>query len=382
MLRHGAETGIALKKKVLTVIQLIRRGGVELAAINFSSHLDPKKYEVTYYLLNPSEGRDDELAAEITKSGAKIVSRSGGGYFSALKEATALMKNGGFDAVHSHVMFFNGIIMLSAKSAGIRKRVSHSHAAKWNHPETVIFKIYKSVMRAFINICSTDLLACSTPAGEYLYGKRAFHRRGIILENGVDCAAYEFCESKREKKREELGIKNGELLVGHIGTIYRIKNQTFLLDIFAKMLETQPNARLMLAGERIDGEKIEKKARALGIEDRLIMPGQRTDIPELLQAFDIMIFPSLNEGLPVSLIEAQAAALPCLISSSITKEVKYNENLDFMPLSAPAEKWAQRAFKLMRQERESVDTSHLKAAYDINTVAKKLEKIYESAGKK
>lgn len=367
-----------MKKKVLVVIQLLRRGGIEIAAVNFASHLNKEKYDITYYLQNADDGQDETLVKEVLKSGAKIIIRddSKQGYLSGLQDALKVMKETKYDIVHSHVVFYNGIVMLAAKICGIKKRISHSHARMWNRKENLPFKLYRFIMRRFINLFATDKLACSTAAGCYMYGKKEFENRGKIIINGIETEKYIFSREIRYKKRQELGIKEGELLVGHIGSIYKLKNQVFLTEIFSEMLKKEPNMRLMLVGEKFEAENVEEKVKALGITEKVLMPGQRTDVEELLQAFDIMIFPSLIEALPVALIEAQASGLPCLASDRVTTEVKFNENVDFMPLEESAQKWAVRAFELMAQNREEINIEKLTDNCDIERIAHKLEKIY------
>lgn len=367
-----------MKKKVLIVIQQLRRGGVEVAAVNFASHLDQNKYEFTYYLQKIESEQDKELLSEVKSSHSLIIVKETEKktYLENYKDAIKVMSETKYDIVHSHVMFYNGLIMLAAKKCGIKKRVSHSHATKWNHKETLPFKVYRAFMRKLINRYATDKLACGTEAGIYMYGEKEYKRNGKFLANGIEIDKYSFSIVKRRKKRIELGIKENETIVGHIGTIYRVKNQIFLVEIFAKMLKLQPNMKLVLVGEKVEADKVLKKAKELEVNDKILMLGQRNDVNELLQAFDIMIFPSFNEGLPVSLIEAQATKLPCLVSDRVTTEVKFNSNVDFMPLEESAEKWADKAFSMLNKSREDVDITVLKENYDINEVAKKLEKIY------
>lgn len=369
-----------MKKKVLIVIQQLRRGGVEVAAINFASHLDQNKYEFTYYLQKIESEQDKELIEKIKSSNSRVIIKNKikDTYLENYKDALKVMRETKYDVVHSHVMFYNGIIMYAAKKCGIKKRISHSHASKWNHKETIPFKIYRYFMRKLINRYATDKLACSTDAGNYMYGKKEYKKHGTFLANGIDIKEYNFSQKIRNKKRKELNVKENEILVGHIGTLYWIKNQVFLVEIFAKMLKENSNMKLVLAGEKVETEDILKKAKEFGVTDKLIILGQVNDVKHLLQAYDIMIFPSLNEGLPVSLIEAQATKLPCLISNRVTKEVKFNENVDFMSLEKSAEKWCEKAFKLLKTNRESIDISKLTESYDINIVAEKLDRIYNS----
>lgn len=366
------------KKKLLVVLQQLRRGGVELAAINFASHLSKEKYDITYYLVNIESNHDESLEEEIISSGAKIIKapKASHGYLSGYFNAKKVISGGKFDIVHSHVMFFSGIIAAAAKKCGVKRIITHSHGIKWNHRENVLFKIHKAAMRRLINKNATHRLACCAAAGGYLYGKKEYEESGIFMPNGIDCAKYAFNEEVRHEVRREFGINGGELLIGHIGTVYKIKNQVFLAEIFAEMLKAEPNARLLLAGELVDDKPVIKKARKLGIESKIIFADQRSDVDRLLQGFDIMIFPSLFEALPVSLIEAQAAKLPCLISDAVTKEVAFNANTAFMPLSQPAKKWSEKAFELIRQGRNGISTADLVKNYDISAVAEALDKIY------
>lgn len=366
------------KKKLLIALQLIRRGGVELVAINFARNLDLQKYDVTFLLINANEHHDDVLEAELKEEGFGIIKLpfSAKGYMDKYRFIDRLFETEHFDIVHSHVIFFSAIVLKAAKKNGIKVRAAHSHAIKWNSRENIIYKLYKNIMRLILNKNATVKLACCKAAGEFLYGKKEYEKSGIFIANGIDTKKYQFDESIRAEKREEFGIAPAEILVGHIGTLYRIKNQTFLEEIFAQMLKSNSNMRLLLVGEAVDGELVTKKAEALGIADKLIIAGQRSDIPQLLQAMDIMIFPSLHEALPVSLIEAQAAKLPCLISDAVTTEVKFNDNVDFMSLSEPADKWAEKAFELLKINRENISVDDLIKSYDINLVAEKLEKIY------
>lgn len=367
------------KKKVLVVIQLLRRGGVELAALNFALNLNPQRYEVSFYLLNPYENQDEQLAEELKQKNIKIIEMplDAAGYIKKYQHLKQVLKQGNYDVVHSHVLFFSGFVMLAAKICGVKKRVAHSHAIRWNRTENLPFKIYKTVMQKLINLFATDKLACSTAAGDFLYGKKVYRKSGRFVANGVEINRFVFNETVRNEKRNELSIAGETLLIGHIGTIYYIKNQVFLVKIFSEMLKVYPNARLLLIGEEVERDKVEEIALTLGVLDKVIFAGQRTDIAQLLQAMDIMIFPSLFEALPVSLIEAQASQLPCLVSDAVTGEVKYNDNLDFMSLQADVSDWANRAFSLLKMSRKDVSIEQLKQTYDIHSVAKQLEEIYE-----
>lgn len=137
---------------------------------------------------------------------------------------------------------------------------------------------------------------------------------------------------------------------------------------------------LLIVGEGEEKEAIEEKARRLGIENSVILTGVRNDVYDLLQAMDVFVFPSLKEGLPVTLIEAQATKLSCLISDTVSEYARQNSNVEYISLSDSAVEWAQKAQRLASIDRESVSVEKLIKNYDINETAKQLEKIYEGAG--
>ncbi len=364
-------------KKVLVVIQLLRRGGVELAALNFAKALSKEKYAVTLLLVNPDEAQDKELEQEVKAQGFEIVEipRNCNSYLKKYKFISELMSRNGFYAVHSHVLFFSGIVMLAARKNGIKKRLCHSHLSKWNRKEGVAFKFYKNAMRFLINLFATDRLACSYEAGCFLYGKGKYEKNGVFIANAIDTEKYSFNEEARGRIRNEFSVSDNEVLVGHIGTIYKIKNQVFLTEVLAEMQKRNAGVKLLLVGEELEREAVEEKAKSLGVAERIIFAGQRSNINEILQAMDIMIFPSLFEGLPISLIEAQASSLPCLVSNAVTQDVKFNDNVEFMSLNESAEKWAEKAFEMLNESRKAVSTEKLRESYDISACAKRLNEI-------
>jgi len=167
-----------------------------------------------------------------------------------------------------------------------------------------------------------------------------------------------------------------KLIVGHVGRLNYVKNHKFLVSVFYEIQKLHRNSLLLIVGEGKERENIEKQVKKLEITDKVIITGLRNDVENLLMAMDIFIFPSLYEGLPVTLIEAQATKLPCLISDTVTRYAKQNENVRYFSLKKKPQKWAQRAIKLSEYKREFISTSKLESGFDIRNIAKKLEKIY------
>lgn len=367
-----------MKKKLLIVIQLVRRGGVELVAINFARKVNKEKFDVSFLLVDPYEPQDEDLLEELKNEGFEFIymPQNAGGYVGKYKFMKSLMSKEHFDIVHSHVILFSGLVLMAAKKNGVKVRIAHSHVIKWNRQENIKYKLYKKLMQKLLNKYSTVKFGCSTASGEFLFGKKQYNKNGTFIANGVDTKKFSYDLTARADIRNEFNIADDELLVGHIGTIYKIKNQCFLVEIFAKMLENNPKLKLMLVGEEVDTQPIIDKANELGVFDKLIIAGQRKDVNKFYSAFDIMIFPSLHEALPLSLIEAQTSKLPCLIADTVTTEVKFNDNVDFMSLNASTDEWGKRAFELLSYEREKILTKDLTDVYDIDNVINKLESIY------
>ena len=369
------------KKKVLIVIQLVRRGGVELVAINFAKQLDKNKFDITFLLVNSKDAaQDEQLLCSLKKDGFKFIEMPTNvtGYLGKYRYLAELMNENKYDIVHSHVMLFSGIICVAAKKNNVKIRAAHSHTIQWNHNENFKYKVYKFVMQRLLSKYSTHKFACSKKAGEFLYGKSTYEKSGIFIANGVDTEKYIYSPETGIEIRNEFGISKNDILIGHIGTIYSVKNQVFLVEIIAEMKKINKNIKCIMVGEELERDIVAEKAKSLDVTENVIFAGQRNDVNKILQAMDIMIFPSLFEALPVSLIEAQASKLPCLISDAVTTEVKFNDNVDFMGLDCSAEQWANRAFDLLDIDRNSITTEELAEVYDIHSVCKKLETFYLS----
>lgn len=375
----GEKTG---RKKVVIILENLRRGGIEIAAVRFFELLDSEKYETTFLLRN-LQHYDNSMVRILEKNGANIIvkPKECSGYLKDYLFFKKLFKKEKYDIVHAHQLFYNGIIMRAAYKAGVGKRIAHSHATEENcvmgKVKKTVSDIYRAVMRVVIKRYATDIVGCSEKAGEYMCGKRLFRERGTVLPNYVNTDEYSFNAERRLQKRKELGITN-ELLVGHTGSIYWIKNQTFLVSLLAQLLELRPDARLMLVGEETDGGETRALAEKLNVADKVMFMGSRDDIPDLLCAMDIFMFPSRFEALPIAPIEAQAAGLPCIVSTGVPEEIKATDSFARLSLDAPAEQWIEKIAEFSAFDRTKSDLTELKARYSAQSIARKLNALYES----
>ena len=367
------------KKKVLIVNDRLQFGGSDLVAVRLEENLNKDKFECVYCVRRTEPG---PLEAELIKRNARIIHVPDEkiGYFQSFVFYLELLKNERFDIVHSHLMFFSAIVLLAAKIRKVPVRVAHSHFSKPLFEEKGIVKllhsIYRFLMRRLLKIVCNKMLACSIPTGEFLYGKKCFAKKGIVLNNGIDFSEYEFNQEFRDEIRSEFNIKPNDVLLGHIGQMWYAKNHSFLIDIFNEYHKQNKNSYLMLVSDGPLRDEIENKVNGLGLSDSVIFTGFRNDCNKLLMAMDCFVFPSIHEGFPLTLIEAQATKLPCVVSDVVTEVAKFNENFVFESIIDNSIKWVEAVNIVTQIERCFIDINKIKNEYDIIIIANELEKLY------
>ncbi|MEZ4510037.1 MAG: glycosyltransferase, partial [Eubacteriales bacterium] len=261
--------------------------------------------------------------------------------------------------------------MLAAKRGGARIRLPHSHNT------TCKMKVADKLLRGLFYKSYTNAMACSAAAGEWLYPNRAFE----VWNNAIDANRFRYDAALREQTREHLGITPEERVILHIGAFNEQKNQAFLLEAFALFLERNGRARLLLTGDGERRSSCEARAETLGISRQVEFLGLRDDIPALLSAADIFALPSLHEGLPLTLVEAQCAGLPCIASDFVTKESALTQLVSFSPIDK-AEAFADALAGVMQIDRAAASkeaiTRIAEAGYDISQNAERLMQRYET----
>lgn len=219
---------------------------------------------------------------------------------------------------------------------------------------------------------ATELFACSKLAGDWMFLGEHFD----ILYNAIDINEYKYSPVIANKLRQEFHLENC-IVVGHVGRFNPQKNHSFLIDIFSECVQRNSNTKLLLVGDGEGRQKIQDKVRDLGIQDKVIFTGIRSDVNELLQAMDVFVFPSLYEGLPVTMVEAQASGVPCIISDHVSKECIVTRGLvTSKRLDESPEQWAKHILQQSRRSRENHIEEIRTAGYDISTAAKQLESFY------
>lgn len=288
----------------------------------------------------------------------------------------SIMKQRHYDAVHVHLGFFGFLALMAAKRSGIKTRIAHAHIAFV--PESIKDKIIRKVLTLFTRFYATNLAACGIDAAKWVWGKTLYEKGKVIIHNNaIDTHLYEFDIEARAISRKEFNIQDNTLLVGHVGRLCEQKNQKRLIEIFSEIVKRVPNSRLLLIGFVETGYDIDSLITKNNLQNKVIIAGVRDDVPKLLNAIDVFIFPSKFEGLPFTLIETQCNGLYAICSSATSSYVKVSSCVDFLSLSDENAIWADRAI-LKATGRHHIDVVKdvINAGYDLDTEAKKLKEYY------
>lgn len=360
--------------RVLQVVTYMGRGGLETMLMNYYRSMDRQKVQFDFLTHRQERAAYDD---EIESLGGRIYRLPrlvpwSKAYLAALDAFFA--EHPEYRIVHVHQDCLSSVILKAAAKHQIPVRIAHSHSA--NQDKNLKYPI-KLWYKRSIPRYATDLFACGKNAGDWMFGGAPYR----MINNAIDVAAYRCNTSKRAEVRHSLGFTD-ELVVGHVGRFNPPKNHPFLLEIFSALLRKEPNAVLLLVGGGEDLPKIQARAKEMGIAERVRFLGVRSDVADLMQAMDVFVFPSLYEGLPVTMVEAQAAGLPCIISDKVPEECVITEGLvDVMPLSASADAWAE----MVLEKRKCLRTDHSEEVaahgFDIEAEALKLQEFYLEAFK-
>lgn len=361
--------------RVLHVVVNMNRGGAETLIMNLFRNIDRSK--VQFDFLTCREGVFDREIKELGGTIHRIPYINEVGHFSYIKSLNHFFsKHNDYTIVHSHLNKMSGLVVRAAKKVGIPYCISHSHNT--GGEGGILAKGYKWYSGLFIPSNSDYTFACSQAAAKWLFGKKS--NEATLLNNGIEPEMFVYSPEVRMMKRKELGISD-QLVIGHVGRFNKQKNHKFLIEVFAEFVKRRPESTLLLCGDGVLRKDIEKRVKELNLEEKVKFLGVRSDIHQLLQAFDVFLFPSLHEGLPVTLIEAQAAGIPCFISDEITNEVDMGLDLmKFLKLTSK-DLWVTELekFKVDKIERHTSKLKMLRdRGYDIKNTVEWLQDFYLS----
>jgi glycosyltransferase involved in cell wall biosynthesis len=343
------------------------RAGQETFIMNMYRHIDRTKIQFDFIVHTEEKCDYDD---EITGLGGRIyrVPTKKQNLFKNLNEIRKIVRDGKYKIVHRHTEHAMILVdLLAAKCGGADTLITHSHSTSTKHSLSHI------MLRPLLNRITTLKIACSKPAGIWLFGR---HSGFLTINNAIDAKAYSYNKTIRYELRRELGLDD-KLVLGHIGRFTYAKNHEFLLEIFCEVLKINDQAVLMLIGDGELRKSIEKKALNLKVKEKIMFTGIIGNVNEYLQAIDVFVFPSIYEGLGIVAIEAQASGIPCIVSETLPEEISVTDLVSFLSLKESPKVWADKIIEAVQKNvRRDTYNDISNANYDIVDNARQLEKIY------
>ena len=381
--------------RVLHVLGNTNLGGAESRIMDLYRHTDRNRVQFDFLVHSGEEGFYEKEIRELGGRIFRVPRFRIYNYFSyrkALKEF--FQEHHEFALIQGHMTSTAAIYLPIAKKAGVKKTAAHARSAG-------VDKGLKGTMTRFLRRNLADkadyLFTCSELAGISVYGEKAVREgKTIFIPNAIDCAGFTFDPVKREKMREELGLTD-TLIIGHVGRFHYAKNHEYLLRVFAELCRmsagaggstaetgADQNYHLILLGEGPLMEDTRKLAEELGVADRVHFLGNHKNIADYYQAMDYFVYPSRYEGMPGTIVEAQASGLPCLMSDTICREVIATELVETMSIEKEPKVWAEElqrridALVSKQENREKYAAKMAAAGFDVQAQAERMMRFYES----
>ena len=353
--------------RILHIVTYMGRGGLETMIMNYYRNIDRSKVQFDFLVHRDFKADYDD---EIESLGGKIFRISQLNPFSIAyyKELNKFFSENRYKIVHCHLDCMSAIPLSVAKKYNIPVRIAHSHTSYQDKNFKFIIKVFA---KNFIHKYSTKLFACSEIAGKWMFGNHNFE----IFNNAIDTKKYIYNQNIQSKVKSQFNLNNN-FIIGHVGRFNPPKNHNFLIDIFFEVYKRDNTAKLVLVGSGDLQKTIENKVENYGITDNVLFLGSRDDVHEILQAFDVFVFPSLYEGLGIVAIEAQCAGIPCIVSDTVPEDTRITSDFIFLSLNSPANRWANEIIKYKNFQKSDSSDIIISSGYDVSEKAKWLEEYY------
>lgn len=372
--------------RILQVLTIMNRGGAECMIMNYYNNINRNKVQFDFLVHREERGAFDDEIEDLGGKIHRMPAVSPNNYFDYTKKLNAFFKkHEEYQIVHSHLNALSSIVLGIAKKNNVPIRIAHSHIAIESNIFKNIFKkntdikatikdTIQSLVKYRVAKEATHFFACSIKAGEWLYGNNP-SSNVVVINNAIDASIFSYNVNKAVEIKKEHNLA-GKKVIGHVGRFNEQKNHFFLLNIFKKIIKKDPNCVLVLVGIGNLMDSIKKEAERFDIKDKVLFLGMRDDINDILQGFDLFLFPSLYEGLPVTLIEAQASGLAIVASNTITPEVDLTGLITFLSIKDSESKWADTVLDKLNYNRK-INFEQIKSGrYDIHENAKSLQQFY------
>ncbi|MCL2426031.1 MAG: glycosyltransferase [Oscillospiraceae bacterium] len=356
--------------RVLQVVTQMNRAGLESRLMDIYRNINREYVQFDFYTFRKKTGYFDD---EIKSLGGRV-------YYndpisvSRMCQVTKivhdfLLCHPEYKIIHAHMNQWCGIILKGAKKARLPIRIAHSRTALGKHS---IKNTVKNIIKLSTNKYATHKFAVSHNTAIWLYGKNS---NATVWPNSIDSQKFCYNAETRARIRAELDMTNKYVLI-HVGNMRPVKNHMFIIDVFERLKQKKPNSKMVFIGaDHMDGY-VQAYAETKKTSNDILFMGARSDVNEIMQAGDVFVFPSFYEGFSGTIIEAQTAGLPCIISDTITHEVCLTDHIVQVPINKGVEPWVEQILQFESAERVNNYQLVCEKGYDVFTLCDNLEKFY------
>lgn len=374
------------KTKVLLVSGAMVVGGIQNQLMHLLRQADKEKYQIDFTTTVERPFYQEEME-KLGANSFYVRAADGKHFLRYCLDLYRIIRREGYDIVHSHELFHSGMVLLTARLAGVKHRFVHAH--NWMEGDdpkakkSLKRRIYNRVMQRLIQWNATDFIACSSWAGEFLYGRKITKQANYhLVFNSVDTS--KFLDRYEQKETGEF-TEDGWINVLQVGRFTPVKNQLFTAEIARMLKQRGDRIRILCAGNTGDryDEAVREKIAEYGLDEQMLLLGVRKDIDALMRKSSAFLLPSLYEGMPLVLIEAQASGLPCVTADTYSREVDFGiGTVEWLKLEDGAAVWAdavERAVGKDRAEKAAVVSVIEEKGFDSRTFAQKICDLYEKS---
>ena len=354
----------------------MNRGGAESLIMNYYEYIDREIIQFDFLLTEQKRCHYEDRISELGGVIYRIPYLSFRSFFNYLKGLRLFFKNHEYRIVHSHTSSKSFFPLAVAWFYGVPVRIAHSHNS---NSKAGLINCIRSMLKYPLKIVASHYLSCGIEAAKWLYGNRIVNSGQVVLiPNVIDTSAFNYNPSVRSSIRSKYDISNDAIVLGCTARFSYQKNHMFLISIFEELLLRNCDSLLLLIGDGEMNNSIRQVVKDNKIENKVIFLGVVNNVCKYLQAMDFFVMPSFYEGLPLSLIEAQATGLKCFASEGVPSEADITGLVSFLPLEKGPEYWADAILREVGYTRKSYIDEVRKAGYDAAESAVKLQEFYLS----
>lgn len=368
------------KIRVLHILDELNTGGAEQIMFSYLQNIDKNKYQWDFVIMNIPGKPMGRLEGKVRNLGCNIykVTKKRDSLIKNIIEINNIISSGNYDIIHSHLYEISALYLLSARIHKVPGRIAHSHSS--NQKRGFKVDLLRFILKPVLKFAANGYVACGEDAAKSMWGDYFWKSGRIkIIPNAIDTTKFQYKDEVRKRIKRNFDLE-GCKVIGSVGRFSVEKNPVFNIEVFNEVHKRDHATRLVIVGEGELRKDIEDKIKEYSLEDYVLLLGRRDDVNDILNCFDVFLLPSLSEGLPIVLVEAQCNGLPCIVSNNVTQEVAFTKNVKYLSLKSSVKEWADNTLKIIKCREFNSKLAKEKVincGYDITKAANELECFYK-----